>query len=290
MSERLATEELEMQLKELEARKKELEAKRREEKKKMRSKGRGGLIVLCMILAILTIGLSVTLFFSIRQSLVKIDALESEITNLEDTLGRANLDINALEERCETTSQELSTAKSTVSTYKEKLSSANSTIKSLKSELATATSTISSLRTEVNALKKKLTETDPDDAEYSYSFNSVNSLMTAIQKNPNTYKNKQVKVVGSICYHWYDNSKLDLFDLKTTDEYIFDESYASAKRMFWEEDKYQRGELISVEFKKDALSSFLKDKDYIKLYGTVSIADGEIYLTNCDYELISSNK
>ena len=203
---------------------------------------------MCIVLTMLTIGLSVTLFFSIRQSLMRIDTLEGEKTTFQ--------------ERC------LSLAK----------------------ELASAKSTISSLEYENKDLKNKLKETDPEDVDYSYSFDSVSGLMTAIRKNPTAYKNKQVKIVGSICYHWADKNELKLFDLKSSDEYVFNVTYASAQRMFWEEDKYLLGELVGVEFRKDSIYSILKDKDYIKLYGTVRIENGEIYLSDCDFEIISSYK
>ena len=246
MSNRLVTEEFEMQLKELEARKKELKAKRKEEKKKQRqSKGGGGLIVLCIVLTILTIGLSVTLFFSIRQSLMRIDTLE---------------------EQCVAYSFELSATPA------------------LKEALDTANSTISSLQSEVEKLRNKLAETDPEDVEYSHSFASVYALLSAIQKAPKEYNDKQVKVVGSF---YNDDDVVALFDWESTDDYAIAESNRSAKKVRWKSDKFESKEMVDIVFLVDVPSAMLITKNYIKLYGTIRIDNGKVYIENCDYELIS---
>ena len=154
MSERHPNDELKMQIKELKAKKKELEAKQKEEKKNQRSQKRGGLIALCIILAVLTICSSAVMYVSIKN----VSQLRSELNSCESSL----------------------------ESYKTMYSE-------LYGALTDASKQILSLQKENEAMKDKLAKVDSGDVSYSYSFSSVYDFLVAVQKNPNAYNNKQLR-------------------------------------------------------------------------------------------------
>ena len=259
MDEIPVTEDLEMQLKALEVRKKELEAKRKEEKRKKRSTKRGGLIALCIILAILSVSLSVAMVFSIKD----ITKLQKE-TKEEISLMQAKL--NACE--------------SSLKNYKTWYNDS-------KDELADAKAQISDLQKENKALKDKIANSDPANVKYSYSFNSVFELMTAIKKNPSAYNNKQVKVVGTI----YKQKVSGVESKILLDKNSFPSlSSSDIQHYIWKAESNEANTLIDIVIADTVMDTVLGTGDYIKLYGTVRISNGEIYLDKCSYDLILSNK
>ena len=235
---------------------------------RQKNKKNGGLIALCVVLIILVAGLSVVLFLSIKRT-------QASVAELNDT-------IEQLSKEKVKTERSLKTAQADRQRY---IDLYNDVINSLND----AKSQISSLQRENATLKDKLANTDPDDVSYSDSFTSVNSLLNAVQKNPNAYNNKQVKVVGTMVSDIVSvgNRLVAIFDMSYNETIP---SLHSAEGRYWAENKYNSKKMIDIVFADDAPSALLNTKDYVKIYGTVRISNGEVYLSNCDYEVISSNK
>ncbi|MBE6582330.1 MAG: hypothetical protein E7648_03600 [Ruminococcaceae bacterium] len=254
--------ELEEELRELELRKKELKARKKEEKRKNHSQKKGGLVALCVILAILSVSLSVAMFFSIKDIL----QLKNE-TKEELALMQANL--NACESNLEN--------------YKTWYNDS-------KDALADAKAQISALQKENEALKEKLASSDPANVKYSYSFNSVLELMTAIKKNPSAYNNKQVKVIGTAIKKETNGERETLLLDLSSGEVLPDTSSTSfdIEYYIWLQRKEETGKIIDITIADDVFYAVLKTGDYIKLYGTVCISNGEIDLDKCSYDLILS--
>jgi hypothetical protein len=278
MNASLTPEEIEMQLKELEARKKELETRKKEERKKMRSPKNGGLIALCIILIILVAGLSVVLLFSIKHT-------QDKVSELNGTIEQLNKEIKQTKNKFAECNSDLTYYKNVFTQTRDKLTEANA--------LTTQQSAkISSLEATIQTLKQKLAQSDPTNVKYSYSFDSVSTLLSAIKKNPNEYVNKQVKVVGT-AYNTKTNGVFEtvLFDMSSSESFPDTPSseFEIENHVFLKR-KRENGELITIEITDEVMLTVLESGDYIKLYGTVRVANGEIYLDWCSYDRISSYK
>lgn len=144
-------------------------------------------------------------------------------------------------------------------------------------------------RAEAEQWKDKFLNSDPDNVTYSDSFNSVKELNAAIKKNPTYYNNKRIKVVGTIIK--YDNEDGNSFDLET---YIVDDNgsdfstYDDFDFYIWM--RYNRNSegIIPIEITDDLQYTVVETGDYVKMYGTVKISNGEIYLTDCEYSMIAT--
>lgn len=231
--------------------------KRAQRKLILKSRRRGGLIALCVTLALLVFGLSVILVFTIQQRRSTQSCLNEKISQLENKLSASE--------------NNLAHYKSQYDTVTNKLASANATIVEYK--------------TEIEALKKQLLASDSTNVNYSYAFNSVADLMKEIKKNPTSYNNVQIKVVGT-AYNGEANNKQEtyLFD-KPSGQSLnseFDYQY-----LIWKLNRDSSNTLISIKIADDIQLAVLSSGDYIKLYGTIRIANGKIYLDQCTYEPIS---
>ena len=144
-------------------------------------------------------------------------------------------------------------------------------------------------KSEAERWKNKLLNSDPDNVTYADSFNSVEELNVAIKKNPTYYNNKRIKVVGTIIK--YDNEDGNIFDLDT---YIVDDNGSDFSTYdefdFYVWMRYNRNSkgIIPIEITDDLQYTVVETGDYVKMYGTVKISNGEIYLTNCEYSIIAT--
>lgn len=110
-----------------------------------------------------------------------------------------------------------------------------------------------------------------DDSD-PYTFDTVADLKAAIKKNPEQYENKQVSVEGSIVFN---DNRVILSDAVGNGGVTFRVDAL-------------RSPNITIIITNDKKVALLDDGDYVKIYGTVKISDVEIYLDNCDYEMIKS--
>ena len=116
------------------------------------------------------------------------------------------------------------------------------------------------------------TETVNIDDNDPYTFDTVADLKSAIKKKPGQYENKQVSVEGSIVIK--DN------------RVILSDAVGDGGAMFRAD--ALRSPNITIIMINNKTVTLLDDGDYVKIYGTVKISDAEIYLDNCDYEMIKS--
>lgn len=109
-----------------------------------------------------------------------------------------------------------------------------------------------------------------DDGDL-FTFESVDELKVAIKKEPKYYNDMQVTVKGTAIA--YDS--VLLVDFSGSDFGAM-ERYEAKKNS------------ITIIITDDILYSVLETGDYIEVYGTVKISNGEFYLDNCRYTMIKT--
>lgn len=102
----------------------------------------------------------------------------------------------------------------------------------------------------------------------------VEDLKIAIKKNPTGYNGKQITVEGYACL--YSNVI-----------YLCDIYYGTNAMDRFEFNKNTKSK-IEIVITDDVLLSVLGNGDYIKVTGKVKIAEGEFYLDNCTYTMITT--
>jgi hypothetical protein len=126
-------------------------------------------------------------------------------------------------------------------------------------------------------------ETEPIKSEDPYTFSSVNSLVVAIKKKPHEYINKEITVFGTIVHS--KEHYTGICDADST-EYLSNESGFDVQEYrryrSWKEDN--KG--IDIIIGDKLLYACAESGDYVELCGTVIISNGELYLDNCEYEII----
>lgn len=113
--------------------------------------------------------------------------------------------------------------------------------------------------------------TNIDDND-PYTFDTVAELKSAIKKNPGQYEDKQVSVEGSI--------------VTKENSIILSDAVGDGGAMFRAD--ALRSPNITIIIANDKKVTLLDNGDYVKICGAVKISDDEIYLDNCDYEMIKS--
>lgn len=129
----------------------------------------------------------------------------------------------------------------------------------------------------------ELIKSDPEDMEYDYFFENVNSLNTAIKKDVERYNNTKIKVIGTLCGgdHLIDYTA-------TTSTVVGWETYSDvAKRLTVARADRANG-AIEIHITNDAQYAVAESGDYVKLYGTIKITRDEVSLTNCEYDFIAT--
>lgn len=210
------------------------------------------------ILGIAVIALSVILVLTSNSNTKTIDELNSKNEQLQEELTQTKTKRDSLSSQLESTKAALETQKKLTSKY----------------------------QSEVASLKNKLISSDPNNVTYAYSFNSVEALMTAIKKNPTEYNNKQVKVVGTVIKTDHEGASYIVDD----DGYDFSSitSNYDVQYSVWKKTQKEQGSIISVVITDDIQYTVVESGDYVKMYGTVKISNGEIYLANCEYSMIAT--
>lgn len=122
------------------------------------------------------------------------------------------------------------------------------------------------------------------DTDSNNSFKTINDLIIAIQKNPSVYSSKKVIVEGTILKKDDYTAICDLSDVSDLSAAMaFDVAEYSIYRNYKAENK-----CIDIKIYDDLTYAIVGSGDYVKLSGTVKVADGEVYLDNCECEVIKS--
>lgn len=123
-----------------------------------------------------------------------------------------------------------------------------------------------------NSQKIEETETSSTSTNQTY----VQDLNLAIKKTPTEYNGKEVTVKG------YCFTRLDGHDVK----YLADVCVVGAGNRY-KFDKDGNKSRIKILITDEVLLTVLDHGDYIELTGTVTISNGEIYLDDCTYTMIT---
>ena len=202
------------------------------------------------------LGSSAALFFSIQQQ----NQLDKKISKIENQLESANKEIQGYQTE--------------IASLRKKLESANKKIQDYQAEIA-------SLRKQLSSSNSSNTNSNNS----KYSFNSVEALLKAIKKDPTAYNNVQIKVVGSALKGTTTSGqKALLFDLPSNSTLNSDFDY---NYWIWRLEKESSHPQIYFTLTDNIQFTVLSSGDYIKVTGTVRIANNQIYLDNCSYEFAS---
>lgn len=214
------------------------------------------------VLGVAVIALTVTLILTINSNTKTVDELNSKNEQLQEELIQTETKRDSLASQLESTKASLETQKKLVSKYQ---------------------AAASEYQSEVESLKNKLISSDPDNITYSDSFDTVDELMVAIKKHPTEYVGKQVKVVGTILKDEEGGS------VTLSDVHLDYEDIINAERYNFLVHYYSRNyPSIATIIADDVQYTVLETGDYVKMYGTVTISNGEIYLSNCEYSMITT--
>ena len=219
------------------------------------------IIVTYVLLVTIIIALTAFCVFSIKEK--------------EKTISQLETDVNVLESELKSTESKLKRKESDLSIAYAKISDNNRLLQNKESELKTA-------KSDIEYWKNKYMATDPANVTYSYEFSSVNALLTAIKNNPEAYHNKQIKVFGMIFTYDtenYNRKAIALIDYKG-EVLSYDSGF---KARFFKNDKIEAKEAIEATLSSDLQYTVAETGDYVNLYGTVKIINGEIYLDKCQY-------
>ena len=173
------------------------------------------------------------------------------------------------------TQSALENIQSTLNSTKEKLSKAESDLSKANSNISDLKKVVEEYKSQVEYWKEKCLASDPDNVSYSYEFDSVTALWEAVKKAPSAYTNQNIKVVATV----YKDKQGDIVIVDINDENLglLDGSLKTLSFL-------SKNANIDVKIP----NAFVESGDYIKLYGTVKISNGEIYLDNCQYDMIST--
>lgn len=217
-----------------------------------------------IVLSILVIGLSVTLFFSMKNNYGKIADLEIQNADLQTALANARSSRDAYQSDATDLRKQLQNTYAVLS----------------KQQQLTA-----QYQADAEQWKQKLLAYDAENITYSDSFNSVYDLLMAIKENPNEYNKKTVKLMGTAIK--YDGGT---FLIDRSDSEAITPKLSSAKILLLKGKKNEAKQLIEISVKDDLLYTVLETGDYIKIYGTIKISNGNIILDSCTYELVTSGR
>lgn len=109
--------------------------------------------------------------------------------------------------------------------------------------------------------------TEPTVSQPIASFDSINDFKISLKKDPNAYVGKLISIKG------YTN-KL------TFSVFLFDNPTQGSEVI-------NGRPRLKIDITDNVLFTVVGDCDYIEVYGVVSIADGEIYLADCTYTMIT---
>ena len=112
-----------------------------------------------------------------------------------------------------------------------------------------------------------------------YTFSSVSELKASIKKDVSMYENQQVTITGTILKS--DNNILICETVSFSVNLALMDRYKAEMAL-------KTNPNISIVMLDAKKVTLLETGDHVKIIGTVKISDVEIYLDNCDYEMIKS--
>ena len=112
----------------------------------------------------------------------------------------------------------------------------------------------------------------PIDDNDPYTFETVAELKAAIKKYPSQYENAQITVKGTTLR-------------KNGSLHLVNGHFGSGMRY---ELEMLQSPHITISMSDEKLTTLLENGDYVKIIGIVTISDVEVYLDNCNYEMIES--
>ena len=189
---------------------------------------------------------------------------------LQEELNDTKKELAEIKSELSQAKSELSQAKSELSTTKSELSTTKSTLNRVEANLTTQKNLAESYKSQAEYWKDKYNASNSDNDTYTYSFNNVNDLLSAIKTNPYEYNNKEVQVEGTLAKC---DAILALVDIN--------EPLDSRGVML--RSQLKNNPNINIKIPDDLLYTIANHNDYMQISGTVKIANGEIYLNNCTY-------
>lgn len=129
--------------------------------------------------------------------------------------------------------------------------------------------------------RDKYLNADSSDALYTDSFETVSALMTAIKKNPTAYNDKRIKLLGTVL-KVQDENVMALSDYY----YFFSKDVSESSADYTAGFLYREYESIRIKITNTFQSAAIASGDYVKLYGTVKVSKGEIYLDDCECSIV----
>lgn len=201
------------------------------------------------------------------------------IQNKDNMISQLEADKVVLQDELESTESKLKVKENELKTIKVNLKNTQNSLTDTNTKLSNTISSLTDARTDAAYWKEKYMATDPANVTYSYVFSSVNELYLAIKSNPTAYNNKQVKVYGMLFTYKTSNKSIGLIDYKGEE---FPSSSSLLAGVFLDE-KIEAKTGIKVTLSNDLEYTVAETGDYVNLYGTVKISNGEIYLDKCQY-------
>lgn len=237
--------------------------------------------VIIIIAVILILATMVFALFYFNFTLYK-NSKESAVEKLEADNSDLQSEVEELRTELKKVKNDLNKAESNLKIVNARIKTAENSLANKEAELKNAQSALTNARTDAIYWKDKYLSKDPDNVTYSYEFSSVNALLTAIKKNPEAYHNKQVKIFGMILtyeHETFNRKEIVLIDYKG--ETLPDNDGYQAR--YLKRNKIEAKQAIEVTMLNDLQYTVAETGDYVNLYGTVKITNGEIYLDKCQY-------
>jgi predicted RNase H-like nuclease (RuvC/YqgF family) len=235
--------------------------------------------VIILIVIILTIAAITSLVFYINFALYK-GVKEAYIEKLEAENGSLQDEVKELQKKLKESQNNLNKTESNLNIVNTKIKTTEAVLAETKESLEITQTALRIAQSDMEYWKNKYSTSNPGNVTYSYEFTTVNALIAAIKSNPEAYHNKKVKVFGMIFTYESDNKKeFALIDYKGEE---LSYSYDFKARLFKNE-KIEAKEAIDVTLSSDLQYTVAETGDYVNLYGTVKITNGEIYLDKCQY-------
>lgn len=227
-------------------------------------------IVMLVVAALVVIGSLVTAF-SINLSTIA--DIEQDNENLKQDNESLKAEITNIETKYE----------GAVKTYENRLATYRSDVEKLKNQNNDLSKRLTDSMTEAAKWKKKYLDSDTEDVEYSYSFDSVTALQNAVKKNPEAYYGKAVKVL-TVVYEDSEDPYLYMFDPSVS----IDSSSMSSFEWHYLVNKYNAMPALLDEY---PLYAFIDSGDYVKMYGIVSVnSEATLCLSSCVFEVIQTSE
>ena len=150
----------------------------------------------------------------------------------------------------------------------------------MQTEINEMQTTIVGLNGELSSTKRQMEEykqeLDAYTPETTDSFASAADLINAVKHNPSYYNGKAVTVKGLILKDYDD---IIVGNLKG----LWSQMSETILRT-----NILKNPNIRVSIEDELQRSVVETGDRIKVYGTVTISDGEVYLDNCEYTMIET--